>query len=54
MRNVLMVQLETKIALAVVLIIVAIFIFTIIKNVDNFNKVIKNAEPKTEYQQVEP
>lgn len=45
MRNVLNLQLETKTALAVVFIIVAIFIFAVIKSVGNFDKAMKNAEP---------
>jgi len=40
MRNILLLQLETKIVLAIIMIFVAIFLFTLYKSVNNFNKFI--------------
>jgi len=40
MRNLLGLKIETKLSLFIVVIFVAIFLFTIFKNMDNFNKFI--------------
>ncbi len=37
MRNILLLQLETKVALAIIAIVVIIFLVTIFKAVNNFN-----------------
>ena len=37
MRNILLLQLETKVALAIIAIVVIIFLITIFKAVDDFN-----------------
>ncbi len=41
MRNVLLLRIETKVSLAIIGIVVAIFLFTIFKSLDNFNKFIE-------------
>lgn len=40
MRNVLLLQLETKVALVIISIVVAIFLITLYKSVNDFNKFI--------------
>ena len=40
MRNVLSLQIETKISLAIVIIFVIIFLVAVFKSIDNFNKFI--------------
>ena len=41
MRNILLIQLETKVALSIVLIAVIIFLITLFKSIDDFNKFIE-------------
>jgi hypothetical protein len=41
MRNILLVQLETKVALSIILIAVIIFLITLFKSIDDFNKFIE-------------
>jgi uncharacterized protein YxeA len=40
MRDVFSVQIETKVSLAIILIVVIIFLITVFKSLDNFNKFI--------------
>ncbi len=42
MRNILLLQLETKIALTIILIVIAIFLITIFKSIDDFNEFIEH------------
>lgn len=44
MRNVLSIRIEPKLALAIVLVVVAIFLITIFRNINNFNNLIENIE----------
>ncbi len=41
MRNILLLQLETKVALTIIAIVMAIFLITLYKSVNNFNKFIE-------------
>lgn len=41
MRNILLIQLETKVALSIVLIAAIIFLITLFKSIDDFNKFIE-------------
>ncbi len=53
MRNVLLLQLETKVALAIILIVVVVFLITIFKSIDNFNKFIGQSDAeKSKYEEV--
>ncbi len=52
MRNILLVQLETKVALAIISIVVIIFMITIFKSVNSFNKFIEQQSLRTDYEKV--
>lgn len=53
MRNILLLQLETKVALLVILIVVAIFLVTIFKSVNDFNKFIEHySAQKNNYEEI--
>lgn len=45
MRNILLIQFETKVAIVVILIAIIIFLVTVFKGVDNFNKSMKRVSP---------
>ncbi|MFZ5559854.1 MAG: hypothetical protein ACOZAL_03610 [Patescibacteria group bacterium] len=40
MRNIFSLQIETKVSLAIITIVVIIFLITVFKSIDNFNKFI--------------
>ncbi len=50
MRNVLLIQLETKVSLAVLLIVVAIFLIVLFKGTYKLNEFIENLNTKTFYE----
>lgn len=53
MRNIVSIQIEPKVALMIVLVVVAIFLITIFKNIDDFNNLIENIEKqRTHYEEI--
>ncbi len=50
MRNILLIQLETKVAIGIILIVIIIFMVTIFKSVDNFNKFINQQSLRGDYE----
>jgi len=52
MRNILLVQLETKVAIAIIMIVIVIFMITIFKSIDSFNNFIEQQNLKTNYEKV--
>ena len=53
MHKILLLQLETKVGIAIILVVITIFLITIFENINNFNKVIEqtNAD-RTQYEEV--
>ena len=52
MRNILLVQLETKVALAIIMIVIIIFMITIFKSINSFNKFIEQQSLRINYEKV--
>jgi len=52
MRNVLLVQLETKVALAIIAIVIIILMATIFKNFNNFNKFIEQTQSGEQHEEI--
>ena len=53
MHKTLLLQLETKVGLAIILVVITIFLITIFKNINSFNKVIEQTNTeRAQYEEV--
>jgi len=53
MHKTLLLQLETKVGLAIILVVITIFLITIFRNINSFNKVIEQTNTeRAQYEEV--